>query len=174
MLAVQSEFKFTTKENEILDDYCMFQTLYNFSRQKFKKETVTPYNKEQKKLKGNPIHSYHLLLRDYPKLVDYYSKLYNISDLSLLFESNFTKLIKNTFLIPSFQLKTYGTRQYKSYASVGEYSSFVKCYKEGDAFINKINQKVYTLNKHQQLVDKDGNIFSLYNIIENMYLFSES
>ena len=47
MLAVQSEFKFTSKENEILDDYCMFQTLYNFSRQKFKKETITPYNKEQ-------------------------------------------------------------------------------------------------------------------------------
>ena len=78
MLAVQSEFKLTSKENEILDDYCMFQTLYNFSRQKFKKETITPYNKEQKKLKGNPIHSYHLLLRDYPKLVEYYSKLYKL------------------------------------------------------------------------------------------------
>ena len=173
MLAVQSEFKFTSKENEILDDYCMFQTLYNFSRQKFKKETITPYNKEQKKLKGNPIHSYHLLLRDYPKLVEYYSKLYNISDLSLLFESNFTKLIKNTFLIPSFQLKTYGTRQYKTYISVSDHKNLCSCYQEGSVFINKINRKLYTVNKNHQLVDASGSAHSLYYITEYMHLFAE-
>ena len=173
MLAVQSEFKFTSKENEILDDYCMFQTLYNFSRQKFKKETVTPYNKEQKKLKGNPIHSYHLLLRDYPKLVEYYSKLYNISDVSLLFENNFTKLVQNTFLIPSFQIKMYGNRQYKSYTSVNDFSNLCLCYQDGSVFINKINKKLYTINSNQQLVDSNSNKCSFYYLKENMHLFSE-
>ena len=173
MLVLKNQAQFTLRENEILDEYCMFQSLYNHSRQQFKKGIITPYNKEQKKLKGNPIKSFHLLERDYPKLVNYYSNLYNISDLSILFENNFTKLIQNTFLIPSFQIKTYGNRQYKSYTSVNDFSNLCLCYQDGSVFINKINKKLYTINSNQQLVDSNSNKCSFYYLKENMHLFSE-
>ena len=173
MLILKNQAQFTLKENEILDEYCMFQTLYNHSRQQFKKEIITPYNKEQKKLKGNLIKSFHLLERDYPKLVNYYSKLYNISDLSLLFENNFTKLIQNTFLIPSFQIKTYGSRQYKSYTSVSDFRSLYLCYQDGSVFVNKINHKLYTVDNNRQLISANGNAFNFYNLKVNMHLFSE-
>ena len=173
MLVLRNESQLTLKENEILNDYCMYQSFYNHSRQQFKKEIITPYNKEQKKLKGRLIKSYHLLERDYPQLVNYYSKLYNISDLSLLFENNFTKLVQNTFLIPSFQIKTYGNRQYKSYTSVNDFSNLCLCYQDVSVFINKINNKLYTINSNQQLVDSNNNKCSFYYLKENMHLFSE-
>ena len=167
MLILKNQAQFTLKENEILDEYCMYQSFYNHSRQQFKKEIITPYNKEQKKLKGRLIKSYHLLERDYPQLVNYYSKLYNISDLSLLFENNFTKLVQNTFLIPSFQIKMYG------YTSVNDFSNLCLCYQDGSVFINKINKKLYTINSNQQLVDSNSNKCSFYYLKENMHLFSE-
>lgn len=49
MLILKNQAQFTLKENEILDEYCMFQAFYNHNRQQFKKEIITPYNKEQKK-----------------------------------------------------------------------------------------------------------------------------
>ena len=173
MLVLRNESQLTLKENEILNDYCMYQSFYNHSRQQFKKEIITPYNKEQKKLKGKLIRSYYLLERDYPQLVNYYSKLYNISDLSLLFENNFTKLVQNTFLIPSFQIKTYGNRQYNSYVSVGDFKVLCLCYQDGSVFINKINKKLYTINSNQQLVDSNSNMYSFYYLKENMHLFAE-
>lgn len=173
MLVLKNQAQFTLRENEILDEYCMFQSLYNHSRQQFKKGIITPYNKEQKKLKGNPIKSFHLLERDYPKLVNYYSNLYNISDLSLLFENNFTKLIQNTFLIPSFQIKTYGNRQYKSYTSVSDFRSLSLCYQDGSVFVNKINRKLYTVDNKLQLISANGNALYFYNLKDNMHLFSE-
>ena len=47
----------------------------------------------------------------------------------------------NAFLIPSFQIKTYGNRQYKSYTSVNDFSNLCLCYQDGSVFINKINKK---------------------------------
>ena len=90
-----------------------------------KKNVITLYNKKQRKAKEDTIKSYHLLERDYPQLVLYYSQKYSISDLSLLFENNFTKLTQNTFILPTLQIKTYGTRQYKIYTSISNSTFFL-------------------------------------------------
>lgn len=172
MINIRSKNEFSDNENEILNDYCMFQGFYNHTRQQFKKNVITPYNKKQKKAKEGVIKSYHLLERDYPQLVLYYSQKYSISDLSLLFENNFTKLTQNTSILPTFQIKTYGTRRYKIYTSISNYTFFSDCYKDGSSFVNKLNLKTYTI-RDKQLVDKDGNTFSMYNLLEKMYLFSE-
>ena len=51
MINIRSKNEFSDNENEILNDYCMFQGFYNHTRQQFKKNVITPYNKKQKKQK---------------------------------------------------------------------------------------------------------------------------